>query len=306
MSAYWLIIFAAMLWGTTGTSQALAPEGATGLTIGTMRLVVGGLALLAIALSQGKLQWSRAWLRWETLVAGLMMALYQVVFFIGVGLTGVAVGTIVGIGSAPIFAGIFGYFFQSEKLSKRWLIATALAILGCLILVFSGNEEMKVDPLGMLLALGAGLSYAIFTLVNKRLIEDFPSDAAMAVSFSLAALLLLPSLFFVSSDGELLLQPSLFFVNTAWIASTSGLLVILHLGLLATGLSYFLFGRGLMTVPVSTTGTLTLFEPLTAALLGIFLLGESLSVMAFVGIAVLFAGLAVLVFPKHKNKAVLV
>jgi DME family drug/metabolite transporter len=284
MSAYWLIIVAAMLWGTTGTSQALAPEGATGLAIGTMRLVVGGIALVVLALSQGKLQWSRAWLRWETLVAGLMMALYQVVFFNGVGLTGVAVGTIVGIGSAPIFAGILGYFFQGEKLSKRWLIATALAILGCLILVFSGNEEMKVDPLGMLLALGAGLSYAIFTLVNKRLIADFPSDAAMAVSFSLAALFLLPSLFFD---------------NTSWIATPNGLLVILHLGLLATGLSYFLFGRGLKTVPVSTTGTLTLFEPLTAALLGIFLLGESLSFLAIVGILILFSGLAVLVFPKQ-------
>jgi drug/metabolite transporter, DME family len=284
MRGYWLIIFAAMLWGTTGTSQALAPEGVTGLAIGTMRLVIGGLSLLVLALWQGKLQWTKAWLRWETAVAALMMALYQVFFFIGVSLTGVAVGTIVGIGSAPIFAGILAYFFGGEKLGRTWIIATALAVLGCVLLAFSGNETMQVNPLGMLLALGAGLSYAIFTLVNKRLIMDFPSDAAMAVTFSIAALLLLPSLFFV---------------NTAWIATPNGLLVVLHLGLLATGLSYLLFGRGLQTVSVSTTGTLTLFEPLTAALLGIFLLGENLSFMAFIGIAILFSGLAVLVFPRR-------
>jgi drug/metabolite transporter, DME family len=284
MRAYCLIIVAAMLWGTTGTSQALAPEGVTGMAIGTMRLLVGGLALLAIALWQDKLQWTKDWLRWETALAALMMALYQVCLFNALHLTGVAVGTIVGIGSAPIFTGILAYFFGGETLSKRWFIATTLAILGCLMLAFSGNETMQVNPFGMLLALGAGLSYAIFTLVNKRLIQDFPSDAAMAVVFCLAALLLLPTLFFV---------------NTAWIMTPNGLLVVLHLGLLATGLSYVLFGRGLQTVPVSTTGTLTLFEPLTAALLGIFLLGENLSLMAFIGIAVLFAGLAVLVFPKR-------
>lgn len=289
MSGYWLIIFAAMLWGTTGTSQALAPEGVNSLAIGTMRLLVGGLGLLVFALfPERKLKWTRNWLRWETAVAGLMMAIYQVVFFIGVGLTGVAVGTIVGIGSAPIFAGMLGYFFGGEKLSQRWFIATGLAILGCIILVFSGDATMQVNPLGMLLALGAGLSYAIFTLVNKRLIADFPSDAAMAVSFCL---------------GTLLLLPTLFFVNTSWIATPNGLLIVLHLGLLATGLSYLLFGRGLKTVPVSTTGTLTLFEPLTAALLGVFLLGETLSLIAFIGIAILFTGLLVLVLPKRPGFA---
>src|SRR5690606_5866373 len=116
------------------------------------------------------------------------------------------------------------------------------------ILAFSGDETMQINPLGMLLALGAGLSYAVFTLVNKQLVTQHAPDAAMAVSFSLGAILLLPILLFV---------------DTAWVLTSNGIIVVLHLGLLATGLAYLLFGRGLQSVPVSTTGTLTLAEPLT-------------------------------------------
>ena len=92
-----------------------------------------------------------------------------------------------------------------------------------------------------------------------------------------------------------ILLPILLFVDTAWVFTSGGIAVTLHLGLLATGLSYMLFGRSLQILPVSTVGTLTLVEPLTASLLGIFLLREQISLLAFVGIATLFAGLLVLV-----------
>ena len=280
MPAYLLIILAAMLWGTTGTSQALAPSGASPLAIGAMRLLVGGGALTVLAISRGELRWSRAWLRIDTLFAGLSAALYQLTFFAGVALTGVAVGTIITIGSAPIFTGILGYFFEDETLHRRWWMATGFAILGGILLTFAADETMQVDPLGILLALCAGLSYGVFALSNKRLVAIFHSDAAMAVSFA---------------SGALLMLPILFFVDISWVASAGGAVVVLHLGLLATGLSYMLFGRGLKTVPISTAGTLSLAEPLTAALLGVFLLGEQLNIQGLVGIFAIFLGLVLLV-----------
>lgn len=271
-----LILLAAVLWGTTGTSQALAPPGATPLAIGAMRLLVGGGALMLLAVSRGEITSYKGWMQPMTLVAGVSAALYQLTFFAGVALTGVAVGTIVGIGSAPIFTGLLGYFVRGEKLRQRWFVATGMAIIGCVLLVFSGNDTVEVNPLGILLSLGAGLAYATFTLGNKKLIEDHQPDAAMAVSFSIGALILLPTLFFV---------------DMAWVATSGGMIVVLHLGLIATGLAYMLFGRGLQTIPVSTAGTLALAEPLTATLLGIFLLGEQLTPIALFGIVILFVGL---------------
>jgi DME family drug/metabolite transporter len=67
--------------------------------------------------------------------------------------------------------------------------------------------------------------------------------------------------------------------------------VALHLGLLATAAAYALFSRGLSQVPVATAVTLSLAEPLTAGLLGVFLLGERLTAWALLGIVLLLSGL---------------
>jgi DME family drug/metabolite transporter len=70
--------------------------------------------------------------------------------------------------------------------------------------------------------------------------------------------------------------------------------VALHLGVVTVGFAYLLFAIGLSAVPVATAATLTLAEPLTAGLLGIFVLGERLTLPAFAGIALLLAGLLIL------------
>jgi DME family drug/metabolite transporter len=268
-----LVVLAAMLWGTTGTSQALAPSGANALTIGALRLLVGGVGLLVIA--HRTLAFDRRWLNRYVLIGAAAVALYQVSFFGGVGRTGVAVGTVVGIGSAPIFAGLLALFVERIQLTLVWWLATGLAVAGGAILALSGSA-IGVDVIGILLAMGAGLSYAIYALASKTLLEYEKPDAVMAALFSLGALLLLP----------LLLTAELH-----WVGSPGGLIVVLHLGLLATTLSYALFARGLRDVTTATAITLSLAEPLTAALLGIFVLGEPVTAPAVLGIGMVFVGL---------------
>lgn len=51
-SPYLLVTLGAMLWGTTGTAQSFAPDGAHPIAIGAVRLAVGGAALLLIAIRQ--------------------------------------------------------------------------------------------------------------------------------------------------------------------------------------------------------------------------------------------------------------
>jgi drug/metabolite transporter, DME family len=202
------------------------------------------------------------------------MAAYQLFFFAAVSLTGVAVGTVVAVGSSPILAGLLVIIFWRQRPSPQWLLATALAVSGVTLLASGG--EIAIHPGGLALALATGLSYAVYVLATKRLLDDQPAERATAVVFGF---------------GALGLTPVLFFSDLSWLAQPSGLLVVLHLGVVTIGLAYLLFAQGLTAVPAATAVTLSLAEPLTAALLGVFFLGERLPASGFVGIGLLFVGL---------------
>ncbi len=277
----WFVLLAAMLWGTTGTSQTFAPAGFDPMVIGTLRLVIGGGAMMLVLLVQSGTSQLRGWPLKTTLAAAAFTALYQVCFFAAVAKTGVAVGTIVGIGSAPVAGGSLGYFFRGERPGWTWFVATLLAIIGCVVLTLSSGGDVRIDPIGVTLAIGAGVAYAANTLVMKGLLEQHEPNAVIAVVFCL---------------GALMLAPLLIGREMAWLAAPRSIAVVLHLGLVTTALAYWLFTRGLQRVQVSTAVTLSLAEPLTAGLLGLLVLGEQLNSLSFVGISLIFSGLAVLAF----------
>ena len=275
-----LILLAAVLWGTTGTSQALAPSGAHPLTVGALRLAVGGGCLLLLALYRGQVTRDCFRKPGVTLLTALLVAAYQLTFFEAVETTGVAVGTMVAIGSGPLFAGLFAYLIHGERPDRRWLIATALAIAGLSMLFIPAPGSMlQVRTTGILLALAAGSSYAGYTLALKRLLPGNSSDAVIAVVFTL---------------GGILLAPFLFRSDLRWATEPGGLLVVLHLGLVATALAYLLFARGLRSVPALHAVTLSLAEPLTAATLGVLVLKERLTLASTTGMGLVLAGLVVL------------
>lgn len=280
------VLMGAMLWGTTGTSQALAPEGATPMAVGALRIVIGGGALLLAALLRGSFAGGGRWPLFPTAVAVLATAAYQPLFFTGVAMTGVAVGTLITLASCPVITGVLGYVFFREKPSGRWYVSSVLALAGCALLTLSGGGAEAADPAGMLFSLGAGFSYSVFVLGSKRLLRDHGADAVNGLVFSAAGAILLP---------VLLLSPPL------WLLQPGGVLVAAHLGLIATALAYYLFLKGLSTIPASTGVTLTTAEPLTASLLGVFLLGERLSAAGAGGAAMLFLGLALLAAGKREE-----
>ncbi len=281
ISGEWFILGAAVLWGTTGTAQALTPTGAHPISVGLVRLAIGGILLLAWALFRGAFHNGGEWSFKAVALGGICIATYQIFFFAGVARTGVAIGTMVAIGSAPIIAGLLDWLVQKERPSHKWVGATILAISGTLFLsgLLGQENTANIDLIGLLLAIGTGASYAFYALASKQLVQTHQPDAVMAVLFTLGALLLLPFLFVVDIN---------------WLFERQGLIVALHLGIITTAVSYILFARGLMSIAVSTAVTLSLAEPLTAATLGVFVLGEPVTLMIALGMGLIFAGLALL------------
>ena len=272
------VLFAALLFGTTGTAQALGPE-LEPLAVGTARIAIGAALLVLIALVSGRFQLGGADRR-LILLSGACVTAYQATFFAAVDDTGVAVGTVVAIGSAPVFTGLLARTFAGEQLTRRWAGATALGCAGVCTLVLGSGSGGEVSLPGVGLALLAGAGYAGYAVAGKKLMDQGSTPEALMAS--------------VFTIGAVCLVPLLAFIPTGALLTGQGLALAFYLGALPTAAAYILFARGLERIGAGETATLTLAEPVTAAALGFAVLGERPGAAALAGAALVLAGLALL------------
>ncbi len=270
------IAAAMVLTGSTGTAQALGPDGSSPLSVGFLRMALGGPVLLLVAMVVTKKR--PTFFGWPLVVAAAATAAYQLLFFTGVEQTGVAVGTVVTMGSAPIFAGILGWLVFAEKLSFRWVLTTAVALFGGVLLV-GGNGSSTMDYWGVTAAAGGGLSYAVFIVATRRLFQDHAPLLVVSAALSLSVVFLLP----VGLVADF-----------SWVASPAGLSVVLYLGLVVTALAYAIYSFGAERLLVADTAVMSLVEPMVAFLLGVLLLHEALTLRGAVGAAILGGALLAL------------
>src|SRR6478735_7235476 len=253
------VLLASLCFGTTGTAQALGPAGLSPAGVGAARILVGGALLVLVALLSNGL---RGLPRRPLILAALAVAAYQLAFFAAVADTGVAVGTIVALGSAPALAGALEWAVERRAPTRAWAGATALACAGVAMLALAGADASISVP-GVALALIAGASYAGYTYSAKQMLHaGHAPETVMAGAFGVGAVVLLPVLFITGAG---------------WLGTTDGFLLALFLGLVPTAGAYLLFARGLKRLSAAETATLTLAEPLTATLLGVIVLSETLN-----------------------------
>lgn len=265
-----------MLWGTTGTSQALAGGTLPSLWFGALRLVFAALFFAVFAaVSRGLTR--RAWQGLSpsaALGAGLCMAVYNLAFFAGVKLTGVGVGTAIALGSGPIWAGLLQAVFQRQPPTGAWWVGTVVAITGGVLLSLGGGER-SVSVSGVVLCLSSGLSYAVYTLLNKRMVGHAPASSITLSAFAVAALVALPA---AALQAGL---PSL---------AVRDLIAVAYTGIVTAGVGYLLFSLALHHIRPATAVTLALTEPVVAFLLAVLLLGEQANLASICGLAFVVAG----------------
>ena len=273
------VLVAACLFGTTGTALENGPEGVTTLGASFARLLIGGLALCIAARVERPTE-PRPWapLRGSILVSGSGMAVYQLSFFAATSRTGVATATVITIGSGPVFAGLVQRLLTRRRPTRPWYIGTLCGIVGVVALGLSGaKEQLRFD--GVLLALLAGLGWAGAATVCKTQIgRGLDSTASMAATFTTAAVLL---------------GPGVIGANLAWMSTGRGVSLVVYLGIVTVGVGYYLYGRGLRRLDAATVITLTLAEPVVAAVLSVVVLHHHIALVGWVGVALVLAGLMV-------------
>lgn len=286
------VLTASVLWGTTGTAATFAP-GVSPLAIGAVAMGFGGLLQAAIAARPMLAFGSSLRRQWRTVALGsVAVAVYPLAFYSSMHLAGVAVGTVVSIGSAPLASAVIERVVDRIPFTGRWAAGAVLGVSGAVLLcatesgpghgASAAGSEWST-PVGIILGLVAGLTYALYSWAAHRLINTgVPSRAVMGSIFGAGGLLLMPVL---AATGAPLL------------ASWQNLSVGVYMAFVPMFAGYVLFGWGLARIRASTATTLSLAETVVAAVLAVVVVGERLSAPAWAGAALIAGSLAVLTLP---------
>ena len=287
-----LIAIAAASWGTTGATMTLLSReaAASPLLVGWSRLAIAAPVLVLAAAGAWRFGARHPARRpWPSLAdlpvcaaLGLAMAAYQLCYFRAVTLVGVAPAALLAICSAPLLIAVLAALFLGERLTGLVQLALGMAIAGTALLVVGPRGFSEIAGhfgLGALLALGAGVSYAVYAVAAKGLLARVTPLAVSASTFALAALLLAPALLGEAAPTQ---------------ALAAGWPLLLYLGIGPTAVAYVLFTAGLGRVPATAAGIVSLIEPLTATTLGLLVFGERLGPVGITGALLLLTALALL------------
>ncbi|HAW45387.1 MAG TPA: EamA family transporter [Sutterella sp.] len=273
------VLAGGICFGISGTLQALAPEGATPFVIGGTRMLMSGAALFLLVLLTSGLPKLKGLPLKSFAIVTFAMWLYQITFFEGLLYSGVAVGTVVSIGTTPIATGLLTWILTKKAPNRQWYLATVLAITGVVLLNYVPGVEISFAAL--LLPVTAGVCYALELYWCADMTRDFnPMSVVMAVHLV----------------AGLCLVPFFFFYPFAWVITGQGMLTVVCLGVLSAALPFSLLFYGMRTTAPAVGATLGLAEPMTASILGIALLGEACRATTVAGIVCIFVAILVLVF----------
>ena len=269
-----MVVAASILWGTTGTAASFAPA-VSPLAIGAFAMGVSGI-LMVLSSLRGLLK-DRAPLRRHygiLLLGSGAVALYPLAFYSAMRLSGVAVGTVISIASAPLFAAILEALINRKSVSPLWMFCFVIGVAGIGLITAGkapspGGGSTVEQYIGAGLGLAAGLTYAVYSWAARRMIEhNIQARSAMASMFGLAALGLLPSL---ALTGDNL------FAN----GTHAG--VALYMALIPMYVGYLCFSHGLRSVDASQATLITLLEPVVAVVLAVAVVGERFQAIGWIG-----------------------
>ena len=276
------------LAGTAGTVAAIYAINTPSPVIGFVRLAIGAITLLILApFLGGKLsQLPRLITRPGVWIMAASSASYQVFFFASVDRTGVATAALITVGCIPVSAGIVGWIFLRERPSKNWYVSTAIAISG--LVVASLGELQTNDARGLIYAVIAGSGIGAY--INAAKVEvraGGHSTQLPGMSFLLGSI----GLFFVVRSDLLQVQ---------W--TTQTILLAVYLGAVTMGIANGIQMVGLRGISPGVASTMMLADPVTAAVLGVLVLDEPVTLNGTVGLILVVIGLVMQSFSTEETK----
>ncbi len=277
-----MLIVLSMIWGGSFMFNGMAVKELPALLIVFARLGLAALVLIPVHwIVQGPLPLDgKTWF-----AAGGMSVLNNVLpftaiawgqHFIGSGLASVINAT------TPIFTALLMALFALEALTPRKIIALCLGFVGVLVLKGGGFADFGKQSLGILAVMFASLCYGLSAVWSKQMLKGIPAMTIATCQLTVSGIIL-AALSFGFSDPILYAKISL---------QTWGALAAL--AVFSSAIAYLIFFRIIATAGASFVTLVTMLVPLSAIVLGMVVLGESLSLHEFIGAAIIISALVII------------
>lgn len=271
-----LVLASAVLWGTYGTFVTLVEGlGMSDSTLLVLRFAATALPVLCLILARDP-HLLRIRLRDLWLFAANGLA--SIVFFTWC-YTAAIVETKIATAAALLYTApaivlVISSLVFRERLTARKVVCIAVAVAGCaLVSGLGASSEAELTPKGLLLGLGAGLGYALYSIFSTLILRrGYAAYTNVFYTFAIAAAVYLV---LAATQGTL----------HEVVALPGATALALACGLVTGALAYVLYTRGLAGMEASRAAQVACVEPVAAAVLGLVVFGQTLSVSELLGIA---------------------
>lgn len=184
---------------------------------------------------------------------------------------------------APLFTTALMAFIYRFIPKSNVLLGSVIAFIGVACIIFSGDEGFEINPVGDFIALSASLSWAIYTILVKRLTPIYSSLFITRKLFFYGVLTALPLLIIQREPLKLGL---LFDYN-----QPEYLLNFLFLGILCSAFSYFVWNQVMKVLGAIKLNNYLYGQPLVTMIAGYFILGENITFLGYLGCFLIIGGI---------------
>lgn len=280
------------IWGTTFISTKLLLEDFSPIEILFFRFIIGYVILLLVYPRRLRIKEKKQELYFAG--AGLCgITLYYLLENIALTYTFASnVGVIISV--APFFTAICAHLFlDGEKLKVQFFIGFAVALIGIFLISFNGSNNLRLNPLGDILAVLAAVVWAAYSILTKK-ISSFHYNAIQSTRriFFYGLLFMVPALFIFGFNPNMnqMVQPT-------------NLFNIIFLGLGASALCFVTWNLAVKILGAVKTSVYIYMVPVITVATSVIVLGERITEITILGILLTFVGLFISEFkPSMKQK----
>lgn len=181
---------------------------------------------------------------------------------------------------APIFVMIMSFFFFHEKFNKQKILALFITIIGLCFITGAFSQEVILSGKAILLGLGAGFGYALYSIFSKMIIDKY--EAITIITYT----------FIVASIGSIPLSGVINHLDNLW--QLKAVIAIVGLVIFCTVMPFLLYTTGLKKLEAGKASILATIEPIVSAIVGLIFFQEAFDLAKILGMVCILLAIIIL------------